>query len=109
MEQNFSVAINQLLNSSPENIMLQLYELNSKIQSATNEDIIAIYHTLKGVDNTLPAGKASGQIQQLIKSAISRMATFIVMAKEPKKVHGLYHGVVGYDTQIENAIRSTKD
>ncbi len=108
MQTNFQLAVEQLQKATPESIMLQLYELNSKIQSASQEDIIAIYHTLKGVDSTLPVGTAHNQIYELMQSAFSRMATFIILANNPKRIHALYNGV-GYSKKLDAALKSTQD
>ena len=101
---DFKHAIETLQNAGPENILLQLLDINRAIQNADDKEILAIHHTLKGADEATPStSPAWRQIKELQKSVVSRMISMVVSAKEPKRAYAIFNAVLGYEPKLNDA------
>ncbi|MFZ4500357.1 MAG: hypothetical protein ACOYMZ_02525 [Minisyncoccia bacterium] len=91
-------SLEQLLSAKPEDILKQLLAFNLMIQKSGNEEIIAIWHTLKSAESMANASTTGSEnIQELLKSVKSRLK--IILAEEHsvyrKEKKELFESIVG--------------
>lgn len=72
---DFNLSLERLFSSEPTNLLQQLFDLNLVIQESSEQEIIAIWHTLNSAENMLLENNEYGhsQILELKKSVKSRM------------------------------------
>lgn len=77
----FEIVLKELVSVNPEDIVSQLFALHTAIQNADEQEILAIYHTLKTYETKIGGTQdldSFQAIKQMLEGVKSRMCAIIL-------------------------------